>query len=362
VFRPNPAPTSPTHDILAQIQQMRPASAPLTASVGRSPAEPGSLVSPPSYRAGLGFSNSAAPVGQLLAAQRTGALSPPNASSGPRGPYAPVPANQGLLAPLIATNTGFNSFIPARPMQVQPTGFSGGSPFQPQPHLQPQPTGFSGGSAIQSQMQPQSTGFPGSNIFQSQLSPQPTGFSTSNSFQPRLQPSLQSQPTGFQPSFANRNILGGPAGLNSPGFQSSSPNTFQLPPQAQSGTSFDALARSAQPPPPSDNTSPASVFASMKSGTFAAGSQAPQPADKYEVLRSPNASTPYQQTGWNSGQGNIGLQSQPTGFQTTGFQLDQGNGFQQNGFQANGFQPNGFQPNGFQPNGFHPQPTMYRYR
>jgi actin cytoskeleton-regulatory complex protein SLA1 len=34
--------------------------------------------------------------------------------NGPRGPYAPVPANQGLLQPLIPTQTGFNSFVPTR--------------------------------------------------------------------------------------------------------------------------------------------------------------------------------------------------------------------------------------------------------
>lgn len=104
----------------------------------------------------------------------------------------------------------------------------------------------------------------------------------------------------------------------------------------------------------------------MKSGTFAAGSQAPQAPDKYDALRSPNASAPYlapQQTGWGGGQGNIGLQPQATSFQlSVGFQPNQPNSFQQNGFQPSGVPPNGFQPNGFQPNGFHSQPAMFGFR
>jgi len=50
-------------------------------------------------------------LGQFLAAQQTGALSPPNA---PRGPFAPVPANQSLLTSFVSTNTGFSGFVPAR--------------------------------------------------------------------------------------------------------------------------------------------------------------------------------------------------------------------------------------------------------
>jgi hypothetical protein len=74
---------------------------------------------------------------------------PPQLSSGPRGPFAPVPGNQTLLQPLIPTNTGFNAFIPTRlanttspfPNQPAPPPFlgQGTAAFINQPIL-PQPT------------------------------------------------------------------------------------------------------------------------------------------------------------------------------------------------------------------------------
>ena len=125
---------------------------------------------------------------QPQAPQQTG-FYPSPAQGGPRGPFAPVPANQGLLAPLVPTATGFNGFVPTRPatspsfLGAQPTGF--------QPSLAPQPTGF------QPSLAPQPTGF------QPSLAPQPTGFQPSLAPQPTgFQPSLALQPTGFQPSLA----------------------------------------------------------------------------------------------------------------------------------------------------------------
>lgn len=166
-------------DQLARLSQLRvhtPAggSAPNSAPPAPSPG----ISSPPTASGynnpGLGGSP-APPLGPSLSlpiqAQQTGLLPPP-AQPGPRGPFAPVPANQGLLAPLVPTSTGFTGFVPTRPatspsfLGTQPTG------------LQPQPTGFQG-------FAPQPTGFQPSLV-----APQPTGF----------QPNLAPQPTGFQPS------------------------------------------------------------------------------------------------------------------------------------------------------------------
>ena len=58
---------------------------------------------------------------------------------GARGPFAPIPANQGLLQPLIPTNTAFNTFVPTRVLNAP-------SPFQSQlstpAFLAPAVTGF----------------------------------------------------------------------------------------------------------------------------------------------------------------------------------------------------------------------------
>jgi hypothetical protein len=176
-------------DQLARLSQLRvqnpapvnvPKSAPIPSPSGPSPL-------PVGYNQGLGVGPSPSPLGQHLQAQQTG-LVPAPAQGGPRGPYAPVPVNQGLLAPLVPTTTGFNGFMPTRPatspsfLGTQATGFAPIAP-QPtgfQPSLGPQPTGF------QPSLAPQPTGF------QPSLAPQPTGF----------QPSLAPQPTGFQPSLA----------------------------------------------------------------------------------------------------------------------------------------------------------------
>lgn len=191
-------------DQLARLSQLRvqnptPAAAPKPSPVpGSSPA----ITSPPSgYNQGLGVGSSPSPLGQHLQAQQTGVLPPP-AQGGARGPFAPVPANQGLLAPLVPTSTGFSGFVPTRPatspsfLGTQPTGLAQPSPLAPQPtgyqpSLAPQPTGF------QPSFAPRPTGF------QPALAPQPTGFQPSLAPQPTgFQPSLAPQPTGFQPSFA----------------------------------------------------------------------------------------------------------------------------------------------------------------
>jgi hypothetical protein len=130
-------------DQLARLSQLKanrvvpPSPTPPSTSV--LPATSPPVVSPPpSYNNGLGMGLSPAPIGQHLQNQHSGVLALPQ-QNGPRGPYAPVPANQGLLQPLIPTPTGFSNFVPTRPSV---------SPFQPQPtqspFLQPQVTGFPG--------------------------------------------------------------------------------------------------------------------------------------------------------------------------------------------------------------------------
>lgn len=100
-----------------------------------------SFALPASYHAGLGMGSSPAPISQHLQnPQLNGSPQPsPQPYNGPRGPFAPVPANQTLLQPLIPTQTGFNSFIPARPGPAV-------SPFHGQPSqssfLPQQPTGI----------------------------------------------------------------------------------------------------------------------------------------------------------------------------------------------------------------------------
>lgn len=206
---PAPPAASSQFDILAKINHMaqRPPSAPIVSQpTGIQPSPSPSFASPAGYHAGLGVGSAPSPIGQFLTAQRTGALSPPTVQ--PRGPFAPVPANQSLLAPLVPTNTGFQGFVPTRPspnQQGTPPGFLNSQPtgFQSQPQLQPQPTGF--------QLQPQPTGF----------QPQPTGFQPQpTGFQPQptgFQSPLQPQATGFQ----------GQNNFGSGGFNSSTGIGFQ---------------------------------------------------------------------------------------------------------------------------------------
>lgn len=204
-------------DQLARLSQLKmnrtvpsPAPAPTSATAAVAP-------TPVGYNNGLGMGSSPAPMAQHLQNQQTGVLAPPQ-NTGPRGPYAPVPANQGLLQPLLPTTTGFNSFVPARN--------ASSSPYQiPQQVFQSQPTGFSAQSQL---LVPQATGFPaqsqslipqatGFSAQSQSLVPQPTGFSAqSQSIFPQTT-SLAPQPTGFsagpQPLLSQpTGVLGGPFG------------------------------------------------------------------------------------------------------------------------------------------------------
>ena len=94
-------------------------------------------VAPPASRSAPPVSNqnmsvSPAPISQFTHNPQI----TPQPYNSPRGPFAPVPANQGLLQPLIPTQTGFNSFISTRPTQA--SHFAG--PQQQSSFLAPQPT------------------------------------------------------------------------------------------------------------------------------------------------------------------------------------------------------------------------------
>ncbi|KAF8655285.1 hypothetical protein AX16_003184 [Volvariella volvacea WC 439] len=246
-------------DQLARLSELRknssaPNTSPGTPNSVPSPA-PGVPVASPlavaSYQAGLGMSASPLSMGQHIQNQQSGLLpgSPSQQYNGPRGPFAPVPANQALLQPLIPTQTGFSGFVPARP--APPTI----SPFQAPPPVPSQPA------------------------FLSQ--PPPPILNT----QPLL-----SQPTGSP--FGSGSVFQGPGTFNpiQPQFTSINPplNNTILP--------------SPVPPLPNTqnttNTSPANVFAQMKSGTFATENDpsTPQSADRYNALRT-NPLTA-QPTGW----------------------------------------------------------------
>ncbi|EGN93071.1 hypothetical protein SERLA73DRAFT_127012 [Serpula lacrymans var. lacrymans S7.3] len=270
-------------DQLARLSQLRsnqsvPAG-PASTPPGSRPSPAISSPPPAGFNSGLGMGSSPAPMGQHLQSQQTGMFLPQQ-QNGPRGPFAPVPANQSLLQPLIPTTTGFNSFVPTRISNTS-------SPFQAQaqpqlPFLQSQPTGFPPSSQP---LLSQPTGFPTSGFQSSSpMLPQPTGIPTGNfgnfSSAPSFQP-VSTNPTGFNPSF-------------------SQPPPVPPLPYSQSNNTHN-------------NISPANVFAQMKSGTFASGNDntGPVPSDKYDALRA-NRFMP-QTTGWGY-QGNNGYQNGYTGY------------------------------------------------
>lgn len=147
-----------------------------------------------------------------------------------KGPIAPLPQNQGLLQPLIPTNTGLNF----RPTGAQPAS-------TPSPGLIPQQTG----------LMPQQTGFAQGAMSPPAFQPQP---------QQAMQP-LQPQLTSMQ------------------GFSQ------QMQPKVGASMSPAPSTPSSQ-----NQYNPSSVFASMRSGQFDAGSgtgNPPQsaPSERYDALR-----------------------------------------------------------------------------
>lgn len=249
---------SDVFDQLARLSQLRVQSPAVSPAVSSAPSNTSSppVASPPpaSYRAGLGMGPSPVPIGQHVQSQQPGFLPPQN---GPRGPFAPVPSNQSLLQPLIPTTTGFNSFVPTRtgngPFQPQPqqsfvhsqvTGF----PNNPQP-MMAQPTGFSS----MSPMQPQQTGMPGGNF---------GNFGAVPSFQPSGGfGAVQSSRSCNDFSCLIANNITDPTGFNS-GFGQSPFNNPASPPPVPP-----------LPSSPPNTTSPANIFAQMKSGTFASSNE-----------------------------------------------------------------------------------------
>ncbi|KIY73779.1 hypothetical protein CYLTODRAFT_386449 [Cylindrobasidium torrendii FP15055 ss-10] len=242
---------------------------------------------PAGFNSGMGMGGAAGSIGSHLHAQQTGVLPPAQQSYvGPRGPFAPVPANQGLLQPLVPTQTGFNSFVPTRPSSNPSPFANSASPFaNPQ-----QPAGSPFANPTPSFLSTQPTGFqqPMGN-FQSPLSSQPTGF---QGMQPMATgfPGMQQQPMMSQPTGVFAGMVGG--GLMSQ--QTGMPN------QGAFGSFGAAPASPPQSTAPSTN--PANIFAQMKSGTFAKD-EAPQNSNKYDALR-PNSAMQPQMTGWGGGYGN----------------------------------------------------------
>ncbi|KAG6919410.1 hypothetical protein DXG01_006293 [Tephrocybe rancida] len=224
---------------LARYGEMRKLATPIQPPSSASP----TIVAPPSFRAGLGMASSPSPMGQLLQTPIAAPQQQPAPYNGPRGPFAPVPANQSLLQPLIPTQTGFGGMIPTRAApSVSPFSNSASPTF-----LHQQPTGFP-----PQPLMSQPTGMP------------PNNFSTMQSSSPFTP--MQSQFTGFNPNY-------GQSPFNNP-----SPPSFNTPP------SF--------PPPastPTTNTSPANIFAQMKSGTF---------ANDNNTNTQPQSALAAQPTGW----------------------------------------------------------------
>ena len=163
---------------------------------------------PPGFGSGMGIGNSPVPIGQL----QSGGLSlqpqlttAPNLN-GPRGPFAPVPANRELLQPLVSTRTGFTGFIP-----TNPTGISGG--LQPQRSIIPQQTGFVNQPVISNP-----TGFPTNGFGQTQgFLPQQTGFLNVTGFQ-SPSPGISVSPAPPLPNFQPTGLLSNPTGFPGGGF------------------------------------------------------------------------------------------------------------------------------------------------
>ncbi|GAA5877710.1 hypothetical protein JCM3774_006651 [Rhodotorula dairenensis] len=262
----------------------------------------------------------------------------PNA---PRAPIAPVPANQGLLAPLQPARTGF------QPSQLQPqnTGFFPGATTL---GVMPMATGFGGGGMGLGNvgMMSQSTGFGG---LSQPLGMQPTGFTPQQTGFAPQHTGFAAQPTGFTPQQTGfgmqTNGFGGggmhmqPTGFG--GMQHQQQSGF-MQPQA---TGFNGSSMYNQAPPPlqqqqphtpiefnpmppssshantvassgASHNAPSNVFAAMKDGTFAAGSThlPAQDSSRYDALR-----------------------AQPTGFASNGMMP-----------QMTGYAPQQQQPYGYQ--------------
>lgn len=133
-------------DQLARLSKLRETSSPVQQlqpqhTVSPPPMSTTPSLQTPNFQRGMGVNNSPLPMGSFQSHTPT----PPQPYNGPRGPFAPVPANQGLLQPLIPTQTGFNSFVPTRPptqATVPPVPQMQGLSLSPPPMMLPQQTGM----------------------------------------------------------------------------------------------------------------------------------------------------------------------------------------------------------------------------
>ena len=120
---------------LARLSELRKSSTPVQPNNALAPSI--TLPAPSGLNTGMGMSSSPLPMGQHLVSQTPVLSQSPQPYNGPRGPFAPIPANQGLLQPLIPTQTGFSGFVPTKSVS---------SPFSnslsPPPFLSQQPAGF----------------------------------------------------------------------------------------------------------------------------------------------------------------------------------------------------------------------------
>ena len=300
---------TPEQDLLAKIAELASSRRPPSAPVQPTVATPSPITSatPPAFSTSPG-------------------LSAPTTSFNPnalRGPFAPIPANEALLKPLVPTNTGMVGFIPTRsntnlsPSPILPQHTS----FPNPPFLNPSPTGINSGL----------TGF------HPALAPQPTGFTPSLGLSPTgYMPPLAAQPTGFPPFIGTQPTgfysgFGGMGGTNAgippvPPLPSS--KHFDTPSRSyahifpQDLSSFNALSSPSQsfppPQPAAPNHSPANVFASMKAGNFG-GEEQQDGARKFLYGRQHDGVLTSPVEKYDALRGNTGLQPQPTGW-VPGFQ------------------------------------------
>ncbi|KAJ9096055.1 hypothetical protein QFC21_005420 [Naganishia friedmannii] len=226
--------------------------------------QPTGMSAPAGFHSGLGMGSSNLPMGQLLTAQQTGAFAQQQSpmatgvhSPAPGAPLAPIPANQGLLNPLIPTQTGFSGFVPTRASPAM-------NHNQHQNQMMPQATGYNmnmGNNSGAMGMMPQQTGY-------NQYAQQQGGFQ------------------GMQPNMTGYNGM-----------------------QQQPNPMFNALAsvptqQQSQPSSQSsDRFAPQSIFANMKRGEIGKSEhEAPQSADKYDALRpQPTGALMPLTTGYNGG-------------------------------------------------------------
>ncbi|RXW25299.1 hypothetical protein EST38_g582 [Candolleomyces aberdarensis] len=261
---------------LARLSNLRAASAPVPSpqqQVAPILTATPSIQTPSSFHAGMGVSNSPIPLGQLQAHTPTLTPNPQQLYIGPRGPFAPVPANQGLLQPLIPTQTGFNSFVPTRAPIVQ--------------NLPPMPmqTGM---------LQPTMGGLSPPQMSPNGLLPQQTGMPMNGGF----------NSGGFG--------VGQMPFQNNPGFGQMQPLQPQMTSFNPAGNNmFNSLAAPSLPAAPVKDNSPANIFASMKSGTFEDDNQnnsGPRPPDMYDALRTNPSPLQMQPTGWGQPAYGMGYQ------------------------------------------------------